>query len=569
MTRVQKAEESTKNIKDRGFIGKCLSMSQKNRSRKNNKTNGAMEPHADVIRDPSAQEDTTTDSVTTAASTEADKTGNENAEGASRRFSISNILSKRDTKDVLPDFAGSSSHNGVLTTNSSKDMNFTLELSENLLVECRKLQSSNDAKNEQIESLKQKNGLLNDKIEQLSNQNHSLMKEADSIKDLNWDLEAKLTGLDIECKQLKESNKRTEKSWNNDKESLKNLKTDLEVLSLTKTGIENDLNAQKTFYEKEISELKSRILNLNNENDKLIINVSELTSEINSLQGDKAERVEIQNQINRAKTSIFTLKRKLEKRYRKKQHMSGTKVAVDSDTESATSEEDIFDMVADIDQLIEAHPSVDDLSEDLVKKYTKNNNMTLLSNDSYNDLLQKTEKALKPKKDELMTKEVAENLNIIALPNDDDHNKKEFSMESQIKNLESSGYKVITLEEFMNLKQSISSPSYDYLKEKLQALKKIPIDQNTFDSLEHPTVDFLLPLASKIDCLIIPTKDYNELAKAAKNPSIAQVKQYLETNSDLESTVSTWLAEKNDSTLLSNNEYSSMIIIREIVKWGE
>ena len=84
MTRVQKAEESTKNIKDRGFIGKCLSMSQKNRSRKNNKTNGAMEPHADVIRDPSAQEDTTTDSVTTAASTEADKTGNENAEGASR-----------------------------------------------------------------------------------------------------------------------------------------------------------------------------------------------------------------------------------------------------------------------------------------------------------------------------------------------------------------------------------------------------------------------------------------------------------------------------------------------------
>ncbi|CAI1862615.1 hypothetical protein SEUBUCD646_0B02740 [Saccharomyces eubayanus] len=534
-------------------------MSQKNRSRKNNKTSGAMEPHADVIRDPSAQEDTTINSVTTAANAEHDKTGNENAEGTSKRFSISNILSKRDTKDVLPDFAGSSSHNGVLTTNSSKDMNFTLELSENLLVECRKLQSSNEAKNEQIESLKQTNGSLNDRIEQLSSQNHSFKREIDSTKDLNWDLEAKLTSLDMECKQLRESNKRTEKSWNNDKETLKNLKTDLEILSLTKNGIENDLNAKKSFYEREISELKGRILNLNNENDKLIINVSELTSEINSLQGDKAERVEIQEQINKARASISLLKRKLEKRYRKKQHISDTKLAVDSDTESATSEEDIFDIVADIDHLIEAHPSIDDLSEDLVKKYTENNNMTLLSNDSYNDLLQNTEKALKPKNDESVTKEAAKNLNIIALPNDDDHNKKEFSIESQIEKLEASGYKVIGLEEFMDLKQSITSPSYDYLREKLQAFRKIPIDQNTFDLLEHPTVDFLLPLTSKIDCLIIPTKEYNELAKASKNPSTEQMKQYLEGNTDLESTVSIWLAEKNDYTLLNNNEYSSMI----------
>lgn len=71
---------------------------------------------------------------------------------------------------MLPEFAGSSSHNGVLTANSSKDMNFTLELSENLLVECRKLQSSNEAKNEQIKSLKQIKESLSDKIEELTNQ---------------------------------------------------------------------------------------------------------------------------------------------------------------------------------------------------------------------------------------------------------------------------------------------------------------------------------------------------------------------------------------------------------------
>lgn len=60
------------------------------------------------------------------------------------------------------------------------------------------------------------------------------MKELDSTKDLNWDLESKLTNLSMECRQLKELKKKTEKSWNDEKESLKLLKTDLEILTLTK-----------------------------------------------------------------------------------------------------------------------------------------------------------------------------------------------------------------------------------------------------------------------------------------------------------------------------------------------
>ncbi|AJU95733.1 Num1p [Saccharomyces cerevisiae YJM1342] len=534
-------------------------MSHKNRHKKNNDKDSSAGQYANSIDNSLSQESVSTNGVTRMANLKADECGSGDEGDKTKRFSISSILSKRETKDVLPEFAGSSSHNGVLTANSSKDMNFTLELSENLLVECRKLQSSNEAKNEQIKSLKQIKESLSDKIEELTNQKKSFMKELDSTKDLNWDLESKLTNLSMECRQLKELKKKTEKSWNDEKESLKLLKTDLEILTLTKNGMENDLSSQKLHYDKEISELKERILDLNNENDRLLISVSDLTSEINSLQSNRTERIKIQKQLDDAKASISSLKRKVQKKYYQKQHTSDTTVTSDPDSEGTTSEEDIFDIVIEIDHMIETGPSVEDISEDLVKKYSEENNMILLSNDSYKNLLQKSESASKPKDDELMTKEVAENLNMIALPNDDNYSKKEFSLESHIKYLEASGYKVLPLEEFENLNESLSNPSYNYLKEKLQALKKIPIDQSTFNLLKEPTIDFLLPLTSKIDCLIIPTKDYNDLFESVKNPSIEQMKKCLEAKNDLQSNICKWLEERNGCKWLSNDLYFSMV----------
>ncbi|CAI5090302.1 BEM_collapsed_G0010490.mRNA.1.CDS.1 [Saccharomyces cerevisiae] len=534
-------------------------MSHNNRHKKNNDKDSSAGQYANSIDNSLSQESVSTNGVTRMANLKADECGSGGEGDKTKRFSISSILSKRETKDVLPEFAGSSSHNGVLTANSSKDMNFTLELSENLLVECRKLQSSNEAKNEQIKSLKQIKESLSDKIEELTNQKKSFMKELDSTKDLNWDLESKLTNLSMECRQLKELKKKTEKSWNDEKESLKLLKTDLEILTLTKNGMENDLSSQKLHYDKEISELKERILDLNNENDRLLISVSDLTSEINSLQSNRTERIKIQKQLDDAKASISSLKRKVQKKYYQKQHTSDTTVTSDPDSEGTTSEEDIFDIVIEIDHMIETSPSVEDISEDLVKKYSEKNNMILLSNDSYKNLLQKSESASKPKDDELMTKEVAENLNMIALPNDDNYSKKEFSLESHIKYLEASGYKVLPLEEFENLNESLSNPSYNYLKEKLQALKKIPIDQSTFNLLKEPTIDFLLPLTSKIDCLIIPTKDYNDLFESVKNPSIEQMKKCLEAKNDLQSNICKWLEERNGCKWLSNDLYFSMV----------
>ncbi|AJU99253.1 Num1p [Saccharomyces cerevisiae YJM1385] len=534
-------------------------MSHNNRHKKNNDKDSSAGQYANSIDNSLSQESVSTNGVTRMANLKADECGSGGEGDKTKRFSISSILSKRETKDVLPEFAGSSSHNGVLTANSSKDMNFTLELSENLLVECRKLQSSNEAKNEQIKSLKRIKESLSDKIEELTNQKKSFMKELDSTKDLNWDLESKLTNLSMECRQLKELKKKTEKSWNDEKESLKLLKTDLEILTLTKNGMENDLSSQKLHYDKEISELKERILDLNNENDRLLISVSDLTSEINSLQSNRTERIKIQKQLDDAKASISSLKRKVQKKYYQKQHTSDTTVTSDPDSEGTTSEEDIFDIVIEIDHMIETGPSVEDISEDLVKKYSEKNNMILLSNDSYKNLLQKSESASKPKDDELMTKEVAENLNMIALPNDDNYSKKEFSLESHIKYLEASGYKVLPLEEFENLNESLSNPSYNYLKEKLQALKKIPIDQSTFNLLKEPTIDFLLPLTSKIDCLIIPTKDYNDLFESVKNPSIEQMKKCLEAKNDLQSNICKWLEERNGCKWLSNDLYFSMV----------
>ncbi|CAI4343683.1 CPA_1a_G0010140.mRNA.1.CDS.1 [Saccharomyces cerevisiae] len=534
-------------------------MSHNNRHKKNNDKDSSAGQYANSIDNSLSQESVSTNGVTRMANLKADECGSGGEGDKTKRFSISSILSKRETKDVLPEFAGSSSHNGVLTANSSKDMNFTLELSENLLVECRKLQSSNEAKNEQIKSLKQIKESLSDKIEELTNQKKSFMKELDSTKDLNWDLESKLTNLSMECRQLKELKKKTEKSWNDEKESLKLLKTDLEILTLTKNGIENDLSSQKLHYDKEISELKERILDLNNENDRLLISVSDLTSEINSLQSNRTERIKIQKQLDDAKASISSLKRKVQKKYYQKQHTSDITVTSDPDSEGTTSEEDIFDIVIEIDHMIETGPSVEDISEDLVKKYSEKNNMILLSNDSYKNLLQKSESASKPKDDELMTKEVAENLNMIALPNDDNYSKKEFSLESHIKYLEASGYKVLPLEEFENLNESLSNPSYNYLKEKLQALKKIPIDQSTFNLFKEPTIDFLLPLTSKIDCLIIPTKDYNDLFESVKNPSIEQMKKCLEAKNDLQSNICKWLEERNGCKWLSNDLYFSMV----------
>ncbi|CEP61421.1 Num1p LALA0_S03e02476g [Lachancea lanzarotensis] len=196
---------------------------------------------------------------------------------------FSNILSKRDKRMSMPVFAGSSTHNNVVNSDSSKDVNFMVGLSENLLMECRRLQAENEKKSLRLKSLQQEYESLNSKFNTLSAKFQGTQQEGLSLKDTNWELETKLQEITEELKELKDSSERTKKELHSKMSMCRELQNKFDETNFEKQGLEMRLADTQQESAADLAGLKKNILELNEENDDLQRKVEAMSSEIRHL----------------------------------------------------------------------------------------------------------------------------------------------------------------------------------------------------------------------------------------------------------------------------------------------
>ncbi|QLQ82364.1 hypothetical protein HG537_0H01260 [Torulaspora globosa] len=180
----------------------------------------------------------------------------------------SGVLS-RNERNSMPMFAGSSSHSGLLASNNSQDMSFVMGLSENLLVECRRLQAENESKKRKLETVKQDHEELKGKFQKLNNTHQIVVKELQSLRDTSWDLESKLQSVSVESRNLREKLNKNNRNLKLEAESAKQFKTDLEVSKLQLANLEKQLESTKNQHMAQLAELRKHVCELNDENDAL------------------------------------------------------------------------------------------------------------------------------------------------------------------------------------------------------------------------------------------------------------------------------------------------------------
>ncbi|SCU96259.1 LAME_0F15566g1_1 [Lachancea meyersii CBS 8951] len=190
---------------------------------------------------------------------------------------FSNILSKRDKRTSMPVFAGSSTHNNVVNSSSSKDVNFMVGLSENLLLECRRLQADNEKKSLKLKSLQQEYGSMQIKFESLSAKLQGTQSESISLKDTNWELETKLQEISQQLKELRNASDRTQKELQQKTDVFNDLQNRFEEINFEKQGLESQLKDIQQQNAADLAELKRNITDLNEENDDLQRKVNKMS----------------------------------------------------------------------------------------------------------------------------------------------------------------------------------------------------------------------------------------------------------------------------------------------------
>lgn len=196
---------------------------------------------------------------------------------------FSNILTKRDKRTSVPLFAGSDVHKGVLNSGSSKDVNFVVGLSENLLQECRRLQAENEKKSAKLKTLHEEYISIQENLQQLTTKYQHACKEEDSLKDANWELEAKLQNVMKEFKDLSGSYNKTQAELQKQRNVCEEFKAELEEVVLERRGLREELESKQQQYAIEIKDLKAHIQELNEENDQLHSKMSQLKIQVDEL----------------------------------------------------------------------------------------------------------------------------------------------------------------------------------------------------------------------------------------------------------------------------------------------
>lgn len=164
-----------------------------------------------------------------------------------------------------------------------QDMNFVVGLSENLLSECRRLSAENL-------KMKAKLSTHADEITEYKTHINSMARSSSSaadteiqLKDKNWELEASLAKLAEEADTLKSANERLVKTHSETTLRMSTLQRDNDELKLKAATLSSELRLAESSYSQEIADLRDRIDSLNDENDLLMLQVSQLESKMTEL----------------------------------------------------------------------------------------------------------------------------------------------------------------------------------------------------------------------------------------------------------------------------------------------
>lgn len=193
-----------------------------------------------------------------------------------RPFSFSNFINKRDR-----------SSNGSLLSDSigNGNMNFVMDLSDNLLVECRKLQAENEKKSKKLHRINEEYQLLTVKQSKLSSNNRTLVKDLVSMKENNEFLQSNYMNITTELGQLKELFNKKIEELNEQKLTSETLKKESDAILSDNLNLQNKLisknikddaleNEDLTKAYQTISNLKDQIvtqeLKNSNEVDKVL-----------------------------------------------------------------------------------------------------------------------------------------------------------------------------------------------------------------------------------------------------------------------------------------------------------
>lgn len=203
----------------------------------------------------------------------------EGSDSKAPKKSLSNFLTKKEKRVSLPSFDNSKSLS-TPTKNNGKDMDFVVGLSENLLLECRKLQAENQTKSNKLKSLEEE-------FERIKKSNGALMaklsenaQNEEKFKDSNWELELKLQQLSQDFKTVTDNYNKTQAELNKQLEISHDIRSELDEINMNKDTLEREYSTNKVSNTNQIQDLKSHIDELNDENYKLNDEIEELRRQL-------------------------------------------------------------------------------------------------------------------------------------------------------------------------------------------------------------------------------------------------------------------------------------------------
>ncbi|CDH14210.1 uncharacterized protein ZBAI_05996 [Zygosaccharomyces bailii ISA1307] len=577
------------------------------------------------------------------------KTGQPNATDVTQGAGIkkpnlfSNVLNRREKANPMPMFAGSAAHNGVLTANNGKDMSFVMGLSENLLVECRRLQAENEKKTKKLKQVQEEFEQVDEKHKKLDSFHQVTTKELNALRDANWELEVKVQQFSVELRELKDKLGKNRKELKTEQENSQNTKAELEVAVLQRSGLEKELSQKEKEHSSELTDLKKQISELNDENDSLYTKLQTLDensidrkalqvelSQSNKLTDQLRQQIvhletnnknsaenftALQKQLSQSNEVIDQLKQQVLNLEAKGKMTINTKVIeselsqsrneviklreqlasleakqtsnpqdlqlelfnskqlvedlrqqlkklednksgkgknkVQKNKNDSTHSKNIKEASGDENEVIHSRdstamvegPERDDVHYEVskfslreVEKYAKLYNMILVPEAEHTTTNRKDNKT--DSQEQLVN--TVGNTNLLALPNDNSSKKKSVddstSIESLIKKVESSGYRVLSFPEF-NEKQEqlkeLENPSETFLMSKASHLRKILISQDSYDKLANPTLSQLRAKLEELGFTIMKIDEHEKLLESVEKPNSKYLEEKLALNNKI------------------------------------
>ncbi|KAL3238355.1 Num1p [Nakaseomyces bracarensis] len=448
----------------------------------------------------------------------------------------------------LPMFAGSHSYGSMVRSNNSKDINFTMDLSENLLMECRRLQAANDKFKKRLEELTEKHDVLIDSEGRLRDSKESLQQEVEELKQLNWDLEANLDNCNKSLKLLRNDRDALAEQAGSLGKELEKLKTEFEVMKLENKRLQDQLGSQQTQTEEERNDLQQRLHNLNDENDELVSKNKSVNEKLNNLQVNLLRFLKDKKYVDENKSDV---------------------------------EDDIFDHISDsnsdisleeVEELARKHDmKLIPQDQEIHPKLTTDEMIDHIDKEGYKTIKLEEWRSIQDElkappvdkiKDSLMDnnkdqqikimKWLAEQNNRVVITEEkyNDMNNKLSNPNKDLvsQNAEKIGYVISEKSEYEELKEKATTPSVDLIKIFARNNNMVAIPSERFEELEstfkHPDLEFLREKANEQNQVLIPIKELTEMKETIENPDMQFIKA---------------AATKNNEKLITIAEYEEMM----------